>query len=61
MAVILTENELCDYLKVGRVFVYRCRQIGMPYLKLGTRLIRYDLDMVMEWLKQNECEVLEND
>ena len=55
MSVLLTEIELCEFLKVSRVFVYRCRQGGMPYLKVGNRNIRYDLDVTLDWFKQNTC------
>ena len=54
MSQILTVTELCEFLKVGRKFIYQCRQMGMPYLKLGNKLVRYDLDAVMVWLQDNK-------
>ena len=48
---LLLESELCDILKVERVFLWRCRQRGMPYVRLGTKMIRYRLEDVLEWLK----------
>ena len=50
---IVTESELCEVLCVGRVFLWNCRKEGMPYLRMGNRNIRYDLDIVFDWFKQN--------
>jgi hypothetical protein len=60
MPIILTEKELCDLLKVERKFIFACRKNGMPYLKLGSRLIRYEMDIVIEWLKENSKEICKN-
>lgn len=52
---LLTENELCDVLKVGRVFVYRCRKQGLPFIRLGDKSLRYNLDDVLQWfIVQND-------
>lgn len=48
---LLLENELCDILRVDRVFLWRCRQRGMPYIRLGAKMVRYRLEDVLEWLK----------
>lgn len=48
----LTERELCELLKVKRVFVYNCRKQGMPCVRLGVKLIRYNLDEVLRWLNE---------
>lgn len=48
---LLLENELCDILRVDRVFLWRCRQRGMPYVRLGTKMVRYRLEDVLDWLK----------
>lgn len=50
--ILLTEQELCEVLKVRRVYLYHCRQKGMPYIMLGTKLIRYDLEEVLVWFKE---------
>ena len=42
MSNLLTEKQLCDVLHVGRVFLYMCRDRGMPYVRLGAKLVRYD-------------------
>ena len=50
---LLTENELCEILRVERLFLYRCRKRGMPYIRLGSKLVRYNLDDVVSWLNEN--------
>lgn len=50
---ILTEEELCSILKVNRMFLWKCRSKGMPYIPLGSRLIRYYFPEVLIWLKEN--------
>ena len=45
---LLTEQELCSTLKVERVFLWKCRQDGMPFIRLGAKIVRYDLDEVLE-------------
>lgn len=51
MSKLLTSDELCEFLQVGRKFIYQCRKSGMPYLKLGNKLVRYDLNAVLRWLE----------
>ncbi len=50
---IVTQKELCNLLKVDDVFLWRCRKKGLPHLKIGSRLIRYDLDAVLKWFEKN--------
>ncbi len=56
---LLTEQDLCSVLKVERVFLWKCRKNGMPFIRLGTKLVRYDLQEVLDWLKDNGrgCDV----
>ena len=51
MSNLLTEKQLCDVLHVGRVFLYMCRDRGMPYVRLGAKLVRYDYEKVMAWME----------
>ena len=51
MSNLLTEKQLCDVLHVGRVFLYMCRDRGMPYVCLGAKLVRYDYEKVMAWME----------
>ena len=50
---ILTERELCEVLSVTRQTLVSLRKCGMPYFLLGTKLVRYDLQEVLDWLKEN--------
>lgn len=54
---LLTEQELCSVLKVERVFLWKCRQDGMPFIRLGAKIVRYDLDEVLNWF----CESVPDD
>lgn len=49
----LTEKELCRKLRVSRVFLYHCRQKGMPFIRVGSRCIRYELDSVVDWINKS--------
>lgn len=51
---LLTEQELCSALKVERVFLWKCRQDGMPFIRLGAKIVRYDLEEVLEWFRTLE-------
>jgi len=51
---LLTEQELCSVLKVERVFLWKCRQDGMPFIRLGAKIVRYDLEEVLEWFRNLE-------
>lgn len=51
--MLLTEKELASYLKVSKVYLYNCRIRGMPFLRLSRNCIRYDLDVVLLWFKDN--------
>lgn len=51
--MLLTEKELCDELKVERVFLFKCRQAGMPFIRLGSKIIRYDYDSVLKWFSND--------
>ena len=52
---LLTEQELCSALRVERVFLWKCRQDGMPFIRLGTKIVRYALEEVLEWFRSLEC------
>lgn len=51
MSKLLTEKQLCDVLQVGRVFLYMCRERGMPFVRLGAKIVRYDYEAVMAWME----------
>lgn len=49
---LLTVEEIAKELKVTRQTIYQWRKDGMPFLRMG-RLIRFEQEKVMEWLKEN--------
>jgi predicted DNA-binding transcriptional regulator AlpA len=55
---LLTEDELLAALKlnVARTTVWRWRDQGMPYVKLG-RAIRYELGAVQEWMRREHLNL----
>ena len=55
MPKLLTEEQLADYLSVCRITVKRYREdCGMPYLMLGSKMFRYDLNAVLAWMDVKE-------
>ncbi len=59
--MLITEKELCERLKVDRVFLWSCRQKGLPYVRLGSKIIRYNFDDVLQWFNENSDKVGEFD
>ncbi len=53
MSEILTQSELCEWLKISPMTAYRWRQEGMPHLGSGRR-VRYVKEDVLLWLKNSE-------
>jgi excisionase family DNA binding protein len=56
---LLSVEELAETLNVKKSWIYsRSRETGsgtMPKIKVG-KYVRFELDQVMDWLKeQNEC------
>ena len=47
---LITTAELMDYLLVGRATIYRLRDKGLPYKKVG-KSVRYDLAEVMQFIE----------
>ncbi len=56
--VLITEKELCEILKVDRSFLYLCRLNGLPFIRLGKKLIRYELNSVLNWYERNSEKVV---
>jgi len=54
MPIIMTEIQLLEKLKICKPTLYSMRKRGMPCIKVGNRLIRYDFADVIEWLKNND-------
>lgn len=54
---LLTTEELTKELKVTRQTLGRYKKQGMPSIKINARMVRYELDKVLEWLKEkNEVQ-----
>ncbi|MCL6558138.1 MAG: helix-turn-helix domain-containing protein [Firmicutes bacterium] len=51
MEELLTQEELCKWLKISNMTAYRWRKEGMPYIKRGN-VVRYDKAKVKEWLER---------
>jgi excisionase family DNA binding protein len=49
---LLTEKQLKERLWINRGTLWKLRKQGLPYIQLG-RLIRFNFDDVMAWLKGN--------
>lgn len=49
--MLVTEKELCEILRVDRSFLWSWRQKGMPFVRLGKKIIRYDPEAVFSWFK----------
>lgn len=51
MEELMTEDELCKWLRISTVTAYRWRKEGMPFIKVN-RAVRYDRNKVQEWLEK---------
>lgn len=49
---LVTEKELCEWLKVSRSSMNKLRKHGLPYIKV-LNMIRYSKDDVQEWMTSN--------
>ena len=50
----LTTEQLMEQLSVTRPCLLQWRNEGMPYVPLGGRAVRYNLDNVLEWLEARD-------
>lgn len=51
MEELITEKELCEWLKIHPVTAWRWRKEGMPYLG-RKKTIRYNKEQVISWMKE---------
>lgn len=51
MEEFLTQQELCQWLKISPATVLRWRKEGMPFLKHG-KSVRFDKEQVRKWMEQ---------
>jgi len=59
-APFLTAKHLCAELDITPAALYVWRQQGMPYIPLGTRAVRYNLQDVLEWLEARKKDYTAN-
>ena len=52
MKKLMLPEELSEYLGVTRTTLWKWQGKGMPYIRLGVKLVRYDLEEVMKWLSE---------
>ena len=52
----ITEKELAETLKVSvpKLRLDRVKRRGLPFYKIGKRLVRYDMDQIMKVLEDNQ-------
>jgi len=50
---LVTIKQLADYYKVSSRTIERWKEIGLPFIQVGTRSIRYDFNEVNDWVKQH--------
>ena len=48
---LLTAKELAEQLKVTQAAVRKWSTQGMPAIRLGSRLVRFQMPVVMDWLQ----------
>lgn len=49
----LTIEEVAEMLKVARSTVYKFKEMGLPFIKIG-KTIRFEKNDVAEWLQQHK-------
>ena len=49
----LTIEEVAEMLKVARSTVYKYKEMGLPFIKLG-KVIRFELKDVVNWVDQQK-------
>jgi len=50
----MTTQQVCDELGIDRQSLKRWRDAGMPYVPVGSRLVRYNLNDVLGWLQDRK-------
>lgn len=51
---MLSKKELSKELSISIPTIDRYMKAGMPYHKIGSKLVRFYLEEVKEWLKKGE-------
>jgi len=50
---LLTVDEVASLLKVARSTIYRYKEEGLPYFKIGKSL-RFSTEQVMKWVRAHQ-------
>lgn len=50
---LLTRQEVADFFNVGTRTVFNWMQEGMPHLRIGPRLLRFEKKQIEIWYKHN--------
>ena len=54
---LLNAKQIAEFLGISKDKVYvRVREAGMPHLRLGPRLLRFDREAVRSWASQQVSE-----
>lgn len=53
MDALLTVDEVAGLLRVARSTVYRYKELGLPYFKIGNSL-RFSREQVMAWVRSHQ-------
>lgn len=53
---MMTKKELAEFLKVATMTIDRYMSKGMPFVKLPTGTVRFEIDAVMEWVKGSQAK-----
>ena len=53
MSILLTTDQLAEYLQVTNQSIYNYKKQGMPYVKVGSNY-RYEVEKVLNWMKEKE-------
>lgn len=54
MNELLSKHELAKLLGISEQTIDRYRKQGMPWKRVGVKLVRFDLDVVNDWLLNKE-------
>ena len=52
--MLLTKKELATELKISIPSIDNYMKKGLPYLKVGERSVRFELDKVMRWVEETQ-------
>lgn len=53
---LITRQQLCAELTTSESTIRRLEGFGLPFIPVGVRAKRYDLDECKAWLKENQCQ-----